>query len=148
MKNMTLIRSLLLASVALFSVQVSAHTDEYLDTIAGTHGGQLRMAGPAHFELVVQPTRLQVYVTDHAGTPTSVQGATGTAVVLAGKSKQNITLTPKGDNVLEGSGTFDPTQPIKAVVTITQSGKEPLQARFDTSKLKQPAKEPAHSHTH
>ena len=55
-----------------------AHTDEYLDTQTAPHGGQLRMAGALHFELVISKDNPQpqnnpvvVYVTDHAGTKTS-----------------------------------------------------------------------------
>ena len=51
-----------------------AHTDDYLDTVPGAHGGQLRMGGAYHFELVVSPTAtadkasvVKVYLTDHAG---------------------------------------------------------------------------------
>ncbi|MES2091726.1 MAG: hypothetical protein V4532_17380, partial [Pseudomonadota bacterium] len=30
-----------------------AHDDAYLDTLTAPHGGQLRMAGSSHYELVV-----------------------------------------------------------------------------------------------
>ena len=65
-----------IALSALVSTAALAHTDEYLDTISGAHGGQLRMAGPSHYEMVITPTALQIYVTDHEGKPTSVTGAT------------------------------------------------------------------------
>lgn len=125
---------------------VFAHSDEYLDTVAAPHGGQLRMAGTSHYELVLKPDALQVYVTDHAGSPTPVQGATGSAIVLSGKTKQTITLTPKGENLLEGAGNFVPAQPVKAVINIHLSGQEPQQARFDTGKAAHGAGHEGHAH--
>ena len=134
---MRYLKSLLLLTCLLFSSTTWAHTDEYLDTVAAPHGGQLRMAGGFHFELVVTPTALQIYVTDHAGKTVSTQGATGNAVTLAKTGKQTIALSPRNENLLEGSGTFDATQGLKAIVTINIPGQEPLTARFDTAKLHQ-----------
>jgi hypothetical protein len=115
---------------------VMAHTDEYMDTISGAHGGQLRMAGGSHFEMVVKPDTLQIFVTDHAGNVTPVAGASGSATVLSGSTSQKITLIPKGDNLLEGPGTFAPGQATKAVVKIQLSGEEAQQVMFDSSKHK------------
>jgi len=47
---------ILVAAASMFSLAsptLFAHTDEYLDTQKAPHGGQLRMAGIYHFELVV-----------------------------------------------------------------------------------------------
>lgn len=133
---MNTLRLSLAAWVALFSNVSVAHTDEYLDTIAGVHGGQLRMAGPSHYEMIVTPAALQIYVTDHANNPTPVQGATGNAMVVNGKNKQQVSLTPKTDNLLEGAGTFVPGEPTKAVVKIQLPGQEMFQVLFDSTKHK------------
>lgn len=116
---------------------VYAHSDEYLDTQAAPHGGQLRMASIYHFELVVAKDSQQakdnpvaVYVTDHAGAKTSTAGAKGTVTILAGKAKTTINLAPDGDNALKGSGSYVSTPDLKAVVSITLAGKSPEQARF------------------
>lgn len=133
-----------LASVFILSANTAvAHTDEYLDTIAGKHGGQLRMAGPFHFEMVVTPATLQIHVTDHANTAIPVKGATGSATVINGKNKQQITLNESGENLLEGAGRFVPSEPTKAVVKIQLPGQEAQQVLFDTSKHK-----PATGHQH
>jgi len=136
------IQTLILGLALALSFGVSAHTDEYLDTVSAPHGGQLRMAGGSHYELVVKPDAIQVFVTDHAGNATSVKGAKGTATVIAGLQKQNITLLPKDANLLEGVGKFDPTKPVKAIVNIQLSGQEPQQASFDIAKLKRGAESP------
>lgn len=135
-RKMNKLQALIFGLTVALSSGVSAHTDEYLDTVSAPHGGQLRMAGGSHYELVVKADTLQVFVTDHAGTPIPVKDATGSAIVMAGTQTQSVTFQPKGDNLLEGAGKFDPSQPLKAVVNIQLSGQEAQQARFDTAKLK------------
>ena len=62
----------LLLCIAIFMSAsfVAAHTDEYLDTVEGAHGGQIRMSGAYHFELVVDVghhhTGIKVYLGNHA----------------------------------------------------------------------------------
>ena len=80
--------------LALVAGGVQAHDDAYLDTVKTAHGGQLRMAGMYHFELVVEKSAkgardnpVVVYVTDHAGTSIPTAGSSGTATLLAGKDK-------------------------------------------------------------
>ncbi len=135
----TLLAALVTAFVTAFvtSTAALAHSDEYLDTQKAPNGGQLRMAGAYHFELVVakdskeaKDNPLVVYVTDHAGTKVSTVGAGGTATVLAGKAKATMTLTPDGDNRLKGVGKYASAQDMKAVVSIALAGKAAEQARF------------------
>jgi len=61
--------TVLLGAVLALAQPVGAHTDDYLDTIATPHGGQLRMAGPYHLELVAKDKELILYVTDHGDNP-------------------------------------------------------------------------------
>lgn len=116
---------------------VHAHSDEYLDTQTAPHGGQYRMAGPYHFELVVTKNSQQpkdnpvmVYVTDHAGSKVSTAGAKGTVTILSGKAKTIVNLVPDGENALKGSGSYASTSDMKAVVSVTMAGKGAEQARF------------------
>lgn len=121
-----------LASPALY-----AHTDEVLDTQKAPNGGQLRMAGVYHYELIVakdskeaKDNAVVVYVTDHAGTKIPTSGATGTATILAGKTKATATLAPDGDNRLKGMAKYLSAADMKVVVSITFPGKAAEQARF------------------
>ena len=114
-----------------------AHDDAYLDTQKAPNGGQLRMAGPYHYELVlakdageVKENPVVVYVTDHAGQRIPTAGAAGTATILAGKLKAAATLKPDGDNRMKGVAKYASTPDTKAVVSITLAGKQPEQARF------------------
>lgn len=135
------IKTLILAAASsafmLASQPLLAHSDEYLDTQKAPNGGQLRMAGPYHFELVVsgdnkeaKDSPVVVHVTDHAGARVATAGATGTATILAGKKKSSATLTPAGDNRMEGTATYVSTPDMKVVVSITPAGKAAEQARF------------------
>lgn len=114
-----------------------AHSDAYLDTQKAPNGGQLRMAGVYHYELIVakdskeaRDNPVVIYVTDHAGTKIPTAGASGTTTLLAGKTKATLTLTPDGDNRLKGVAKYASTPDLKAIVSITLAGKATEQARF------------------
>jgi len=114
-----------------------AHDNAYLDTLDAPHGGQLRMAGPWHYELVTargaeasDDGSLIVYVTDHAGAPVSTAGATGKAMILSGKVASTAPLAPDGENRMKGTSRHARTPGTKVVVSITLQGKTPEQARF------------------
>jgi hypothetical protein len=108
-----------------------AHSDEYLDSIASPHGGQQRMVGNYHLELVLKPGQMEIYVTDHANQPITTEGGKGRAIVMAGGQKNEIDLSPSGDNILTGMGDYamDDAMKVIAVVNIPQEMK-PIQARF------------------
>ena len=129
-----------LTAAGLFGVAspaLLAHSDEYLDTQQAPNGGQQRMAGLYHFELVVAKDRKEakdspvvVHITDHAGTKIPTAGASGTATVLSGKNKVTATLLPDGENRLKGTAKYASTPDMKVVVSITFPGKAAEQARF------------------
>ena len=129
-----------------------AHDDAYLDTQKAPNGGQLRMAGPNHYELVLakdakeaKENPVVVYMTDHAGQKIPTAGAAGTATILAGKLKAAATLKPDGDNRMKGVAKYASTPDTKAVVSITLAGKQAEQARFTPLAV---AKDTHTDHTH
>jgi len=141
MKTPTTLKSLILAVAALTAAMAApvalAHSDEVLDTQKAPNGGQLRMAGIYHFELVVvrdskeaRDNPVVVFVTDHAGAKVPTVGAGGTVTILAGKQKTSVKLVPDGDNRLKGVGKYASTPDMKAVVSVTVAGKPAEQARF------------------
>ena len=108
---------------------IHAHDAAYLDTQAAPHGGQLRMAGASHFELVVvkdsktaKDNAIVVYVTDHVGTRIPTAGAFGSVTLLSGKSKVSAALNPDGDNKLTGRATYASAPDLMAVVTVRLAG--------------------------
>ena len=125
------------AALMLAGSSAFAHSDEYLDTQKTPNGGQQRMAGNYHFELVVAKDSKEardnpviVYVTDHANARIPSVGAGGTATILAGKQKASVKLVPDGDNRLKGIGKYASTPDMKVVVSVTLAGKTAEQARF------------------
>jgi len=134
---MKTLNALIFTAAMLTGATVLAHTDQVLDTQNAPNGGQLRMAGVYHFELVVakdsqeaKDNPVVVYVTDHAGTKVPTVGADGTVTLLGGKQKTSVKLVPDGDNRLKGVGKYASTPDLKAVVSVTVAGKPAEQARF------------------
>lgn len=130
-----------------------AHDDAYLDTQAAPHGGQMRMAGAFHYELVVikdskevKENPIVVYVTDHAGKPLASEGASGTATLLSGKLKATSTLKPDGEDRLKGYAKYASHANMKVVVAITLKGQATEPARF--TPLAKPASTAATAHDH
>jgi hypothetical protein len=139
MKQIPKLAAALLAALSLAAplTPALAHDDATLDTIKAPNGGQLRMAGTYHFELVVVKSSKEVkehpvlvFVTDHAGAKIATTGASGTATLLAGKLKANVTLAADGDNRMKGFAKYASTPDMKVVVAITLPGKQAEQARF------------------
>ena len=122
---------------AALSPMVQAHDDAQMEKMVAPHGGQLRMAGASHYELVVvkdSPTSkdntIAVYVTDHAGNKIPTAGATSSVTLLSGKTKVNAVLTPDGDNKLTGHAVYASASDLKAVVKVKLKGQDEQQARF------------------
>jgi len=144
--------TVLLGAVLALAQPVGAHTDDYLDTIATPHGGQLRMAGPYHLELVAKDKELILYVTDHGDNPISTDAGVGKATLQLGKAKARTTvkLEAAGDNVFKGRGDFSVKPQSVIVVFVKLPGQEAQSARFTPLKpkakptaTKKPASKPA-----
>ena len=113
-----------------------AHTDEYFEAVQAPHGGQLRMTGPFHMELVAQDGQLTVYVTDHADNKISVEGGLAKATVETGATKTQVHLHPVGDNILKGSGAFTLTPSTVVIVFMKLPNQDGYAARFTPLKPK------------
>lgn len=147
--NKTMATALLGAALAL-SLPAWAHTDDYLDTLAAPHGGQLRMAGPYHLELVAKDKELVLYVTDHGDNPIATGGGVGKATLQMGaaKARTTVKLEPAGDNMFKGSGEFTLKPQSVIVVFVKLPEQEAQSARFTPLKprpaaTKKPASKPA-----
>jgi len=97
------------------AMSVHAHDDAYLDTQQAPHGGQLRMAGAYHLELVVDKSTPQaadkpvvVYVTDHAGQKVSTEGATGTPPSLPPRARPAWHWCPTATTASKAPGAMPP----------------------------------------
>jgi hypothetical protein len=119
-------------------VAAHAHDDAYLDTIVGPNGGQLRVTGDHHLELVVDPPEgapastqtAMVFITDHADQATASAGFSGRASILANRERIDIALAPAEGNQLTGQGVFAHDPDMVVVVTLTLPDGSTEQARF------------------
>lgn len=114
-------------SAMLFAYPVAVSAD---GPAIGPHKGQVKDAGKYHLELVVKDSALTVYVTGSKDAKVPTKSASGNATVLVGKSTSNVKLAPSGENMLAGSGGFQPAPDMKVVVSVTLPGQPPMQARF------------------
>jgi hypothetical protein len=128
----TLTRCLLCAAMGVsgagLTASAYAHDDAYFDSHPSAHGGQTRMSGPFHLELVSAPSGVLVYITDHASNAIPTAGWHAQAVVLGAGKKTRIELKPAGSNTLRGNG-FVPGD-AKVVVTVKPRAGEEYNARF------------------
>ena len=139
-----------------FPVDGLAHSDSYLDTLPSPHGGQVRMAGPLHLDLVVQATAVEVYVTDHAGSPRATHD--GTALLRIGPDGDGIKLQPAGANRFAGTLAKPLSPDAEFTLFVRLSGEDAQSARFSphtaavsskTPTARQPrssSEEKAHAH--
>jgi hypothetical protein len=120
------------------SLPAAAHTEEYFDSIAAPHGGQMRMAGPYHLELVTKDKEIVLYVADHGDKKIGTEGGVGKASIQLGKGKpkSSIKLEPAGDNVLKGTGDFTVTPETTIITFIKLPDQEAQSARFTPLKPK------------
>nr|WP_315484249.1 hypothetical protein [uncultured Undibacterium sp.] len=153
-----------LAGIAISTASVSsafAHDDKYFDSIKSPNGGQTRMAGVYHFELVlVQDSKtakenpVTVYVTDHANKGIATKAATATLTLVQGTKKSTVELVPEGENRFVGKATYASTANLKGALTVTMAGKPAEQARFTPFAIVKKAsakpanKESEHAHEH
>ena len=132
----TIILASAITLLTLASPAIRAHGDAP-EARKALHGGQVRVAGVNNFELVVAKVSIDakenpivVFVTDRAGTKMSTVGASGTATILAGKTKATVPLVFDGDNRLKGTTNLGSTTEMKVVVTVALADKAKEQARF------------------
>jgi hypothetical protein len=109
---------------------VHAHNDAYFDTIQGAHGGQLRMAGPFHLEMVAASAELTVYVSDHADAPIAALGGTAEAEITTGGRRVKLLLRHAEGNVLRGTGSFKLQRSSTVRLTLAVPGYPPQQTTF------------------
>jgi hypothetical protein len=124
------IGGMILGSILVVSPPAWAHTDEFFESVEAPHGGQLRMTGPFHIELVAKEGELTIYVTDHADNNIGVDGGLAKATIETGSSRIPVHLHPVGGNMLKGSGTFPLTPETVVIVFLKLPNQEGYAARF------------------
>lgn len=122
---------IVLMALLSLSAPAWAHSNEYLATMKGAHGGMLRMAEMYHFELVVKNGEARVWVTDHGDVPQSTKGAAGSLRFVNGSNVFSVRMSPTGSNELVvKDAKIKLHGGTKLVLTVTMKGEPPLQTRF------------------
>jgi len=118
-------------ALACLPTTLFAHSNEYLETITGAHGGKLRMAEQYHFEMVLANGEVRMWVTDHGDNPQSTSGATGNVKLITSEGIVTVELIPGDENTLIGKDSkVNYGASVKVIATITMKGQKPLQTRF------------------
>ncbi|MDD2989705.1 MAG: hypothetical protein PHI64_12180 [Zoogloea sp.] len=132
--------ALTLAAALLAATPALAHDDATLDAMQAPHGGQLRMAGAYHIELVLardarggKPAPVKVYLSDHGGSKIAPAGASGSVVLLAPAGKLTVPLAAAGDR-LEGTAVYTADPATKALVSLRFADGKTETARFEPFK--------------
>jgi hypothetical protein len=126
-----------------------AHDPETLDGLPSVHGGQVRMAGPFHIELVIlgrapaQRDRLVlVYLQSHMFEDVSSGGLKGIARFIDGQRVTTVSLVPIEANGFSGTGAFDINSSVTAEVSITDKDGKVWSATYTPFALKAPRARP------
>lgn len=138
--------AVLISATLAVSSPAGAHTEAYFDSITAPHGGQMRMAGPYHLELVTKENEIVLYVMDHADSKISTEGGVGKVAFQVGKAKPktSIKLEAGEDNTLKGAGDFSITPETVVIVFVKLPDQEAQSVRFTPLKPKSTAaKKPA-----
>jgi hypothetical protein len=116
---------------------VRAHDPATLDGLPSVHGGQVRMAGPFHVELVVlglevvQTDRLVlVYLQNHMFQDVSSAGLKCIAIFMDGQRVITVNLIPIESNGFSGRGAFKVNPSVTAEVSITDKNGEAWSATY------------------
>jgi len=105
--------------------QVWAHADH----LKPEFGGITAEAEVFQVELVVKGAQIILYLSEH-GAPVETAGASGKLLLLAGKAKEEVALTPSGFQTLSAKLKARPAKGVKAVATISVPGRDVGTARF------------------
>lgn len=145
----TLLTTLLALALSLsLSHYAVAHDDLWFDSQTHPHGGQMRMAGPFHVELVTASGELTAYVSDHADQSIATEGGTARATIMSGGKRSNVRLSAAGDNRLHGTGEFAMDEQMTVVLILSMPNHEPQQARFTPFQRVTGQAEHTHDHQH
>lgn len=126
----TLFAAVLLAGVCC-APATWAHSDAYFDQNSAPHGGQVRMAGPYHMELVLGKNEVTLYLTDHGDNALDAAGGSGKAIVTTGRRKRStVVLEYAEGNMLRGTGEFTANASTTVTVIVKLPDQEPQQAQF------------------
>jgi hypothetical protein len=93
------------------------------------HGGLVKDAGELTYELLVTPTRIDVWVEEH-GKPTGTSGATAKLTLIDSGSRVEVPLAPGAPNRFEAQGSYAVKKGMAALLQVAVGGKEIAKIRY------------------
>jgi hypothetical protein len=136
----------IIATTLLLGVTVApvhAHDPATLDSLPSVHGGQVRMAGPFHIELVIlgraaaQTERLVlVYLQNHMFEDVSSNGLKGIVRFLDGQRVTTVSLSPIEANGFSGRGAIEINPSVTAEISITDKDGQVWSATYSPFAVK------------
>jgi hypothetical protein len=126
----------MMIALGLPAADAHSHDAAMLDSIPSAHGGVVRMAGPYHIELVLEPSssrpvrRVRIYLQNHAFVGMPSQGLTGVVILTFYTVSVPIPLIPDGPESLGGSGSFLDDPALKMIVSLTDKDGQVFSAQF------------------
>jgi hypothetical protein len=112
-------------SLMLSAGQVWAHADH----LKPQFGGITAEADVFQVELVTKGNQIILYLSEH-GAPVESAGASGKLILLTGKNKEEVVLTPSGFQTLSAKLKTKPARGGKVVASINVPGREAGTVRF------------------
>ena len=129
---------LILGAILIWAGPAEAHKAKHDEAVKALHGGQARVAGPFHLELIATDGDLVLYVTDHSDKAIPTDGAKAKATIQRGyeKARIEVELEPSGDNTLKGSGDFTINPETGIMIFLKLPNQDAHAARFTPLKTK------------
>jgi len=93
------------------------------------HGGLVKDAGELTYELLVSPTRIDVWVEEH-GKPAGTSGSTAKLTLIDSASRVEVELAPAAPNRFEAKGSFAVRKGMTALLQVAVGGKEIAKIRY------------------
>jgi len=127
---------IIMLALGLPAADAHSHDAAMLDSIPSAHGGVVRMAGPYHIELVLEPSSLRpvrqvrIYLQNHAFVGMPSKGLTGVVTLTFYTVSVAIPLIPDGPESLGGSGSFLDDPALKMTVSVTDKDGQVFSAIF------------------
>jgi hypothetical protein len=127
---------IIMIALGLPAADAYSHDAAMLDSIPSAHGGVVRMAGPYHIELVLEPSsskplrQVRIYLQNHAFVGMPSKGLTGAVTLTFYTVSVAIPLIPDGPESLGGSGSFLDDPALKMIVSLTDKDGQVFSATF------------------
>jgi hypothetical protein len=125
-----------LTVLSVLDVPLFAHDAATLDAIPSAHGGQVRMMGPYHLQLILDRAvakakkPIWIYLQNHAFQGMPSAGTAATVTFVQGGASTTSPLRPAGPESLSGIAVYSAAPALLAIVSLTDGDKQIYKETF------------------